>query len=75
MVGCVTNGFFATPLSEVYYYFPNYNVKSDRMSLAGWRSGGFNLLVERILPVDTCAECNLFGELHMIKDRWLALLY
>ena len=41
------------------------------MGLAGWRSGVFYLLVERILPVDTSVQllCNIFEELHMIKER------
>ena len=46
------------------------------MGLAGWRSGGFYLLVERILPVGTSVQllCILLKELRIIKKRWLALL-
>ena len=31
-------------------------IKAGGMGLAGWRSGGFYLLVERILPVDTSVQ-------------------
>jgi hypothetical protein len=41
------------------------------MGLTGWRSGGFYLLVERILPVDTSVQllCILLKELQKIKKR------
>ena len=44
-------------------------IKAGGMGLAGWRSGGFYLLVERILPVDTSVQllCILLKELQKIK--------
>ena len=46
-------------------------IKAGGMGLAGWRSGGFYLLVERILPVVLLYSFYVFSlkGLHIIKKR------